>query len=386
MTRRRAAPSIVCVTDPAHAADLIPAWAALADHDRAQPFARPELGLSWHRHLGRGELRLWIARSAGDLIGVLPLQRRRRAGMIIDQPLGHGLGAVLTTVTCRDRPEVIEALWSAVFDPSASSGVGGPPGAVVASDLVHDDRQLGGIRNIEGITIDARLSDRCPGIDLTGVASATDHLAGPDRAGLRKKLAKARRSLDGRRWSVTIAERPETVDMALDAVADLYDSAEGDRPRLHLDRPPYRAFHRASLRMLAEHGRAAVLVGAIDGRPAAFDVYVTSGDRAHAVLGRYDPAAAAHAPGQQLMAAGIDWAVERGVASIDLQLGDDLYKRRWATGGYDTLDAVIARDARNVRRARLTMASAELAHRGRRAVGSLNRDRRRRGDRQDRSR
>ncbi len=118
---------------------------------------------------------------------------------------------------------------------------------------------------------------------------------------------------------------------------------------------------------LAERGQVAVLTLLIDEVPAAFDVHVVSGGVAHAILGRFHPSMADHSPGHLLLRAGVDWAVTAGLTAIDLQLGADRYKTLWATGGYDTVDLVVAGTGA-LGPARRVIEATEAAHRLRRGL------------------
>ena len=86
-----------------------------------------------------------------------------------------------------------------------------------------------------------------------------------------------------------------------------------------------------------------------------------SGSVANAWLGRFDPDAAEWSPGHLLLRAGVDWAMSAGVATIDLQLGADEYKRRWADDAYDTVRVIAAPDPARLRSGRLALGAIDAA-------------------------
>ena len=73
-----------------------------------------------------------------------------------------------------------------------------------------------------------------------------------------------------------------------------------------------------------------------------------------------------------LVPAGIGWGavwVSAGPQRIDLQLGADGYKTRWATTSYDTLDTLIAAEGL-LPQARAVVAGIDLAFTAKAALGS----------------
>jgi CelD/BcsL family acetyltransferase involved in cellulose biosynthesis len=72
----------------------------------------------------------------------------------------------------------------------------------------------------------------------------------------------------------------------------------------------------------------------------AFDVCFVVGDRVANWLGRFDPVAAELSPGHLLLRSELRWTHEQGHRLLDLLVGDDEYKLRWATGSYGTLHVV----------------------------------------------
>ena len=157
------------------------------------------------------------------------------------------------------------------------------------------------------------------------------------------------------------------------AIDPIYDAAERSHPRLHLFEDPYRPFLIDALSSAANTDRLAVIVAHLDDQPIAFDVHVKSGSVANAWLGRFDPMAAEWSPGHLLLRAGVEWAISAGLATVDLQLGADEYKQRWADGAYDTLRVIGAADRRRLRAGRAALGLVDTAFDVRRRLSSSGR-------------
>jgi CelD/BcsL family acetyltransferase involved in cellulose biosynthesis len=332
---------------------IAPEWNRLAEERSAQPFALPGLALAWWRELGKGGLSVVTVRNGrGALVGVGPLFSRPRGRLMTLSFLGRGLGAVGQLLIAPAKADIAGVIWSALD----------PDSVLDLVDYRHRGDGFESLRRHDQWLIHAELSDECPVVDLTGVTSVEEFLAAPQRSGLRKKLAKARRSLPEECVSMAVYTEPSDIEAEWNALRSLYDRAEGANPRLHLGRPPLQAFFDSALRDLAAEGQVAITTLTIKGRRAAFDVYVLSGSTAYAILGRFDPDLRDHSPGQLLTERGVQWAIDAGYTTIDLQLGGDLYKQRWSTGSYDTLDVVAATNGHRVARARATLGAVETAY------------------------
>ncbi len=330
-----------------------PAWNRLAEERSAQPFALPGMAIAWWRWLGKGELSVVTARSGqGELVGLAPLFRRSRAGLQTVSFLGRGLGAVGELLIAPAKADIAGAMWSA-FDPAST--------VFDLGDYRHRGAGFEALRHHADWEVHAELRDECPVLDLAGVASVDAYLASPQRSGLRKKLARAHRDLAPREATLSVHTEPEAVLGEWGRLSSLYDRAEAANGRIHLGRAPYQDFFQAALAACAAAGQLAILTLSIGGRRAAFDVYLLSGTTAFVVLGRFDPDLAQYSPGQLLAEHGVQWTIDRGHSVIDLQLGGDQYKRRWATDGYDTL-GIVAAGPKRLTRARATLGTIEVAY------------------------
>ena len=360
MTRSRAKATgsleVEVVTSLDRARSIQDEWTELAVVCDAGPFGHPAFALAWWEHLGKGRLHLVTVRDgAGTLVGVAPFHVRSLGGLDVVRWLGHGLGTVGQLLIGRTKADVASTIWEAV-----------DPGRVALQLLEYRHGGAGLLALRQGRwSVRAELRELCPVIDLRGVAGAAELLDRPDRRSLRKHLAKTDRRLerDSTKVSITRAETLAQIRDALPAVTAVYDAAEAARPRQHLLRGPYRPFLVAAMEDAARAGHLALLVADIDGEPAAFDLHLGIGSTASVWLGRHHPAAAAHSPGHLLLRAGVDWATAAGFDRLDLQLGGDEYKMRWAFETYDTIGVTAAASPRALARLTTTVAAVDTGFR-----------------------
>lgn len=343
---------IEVLTDISKVEAIRPEWNRLAEQQSAQPFGLPGMALAWWQRLGAGELSVVTARNGqGDLVGLAPLFRRTRARMSTVSFLGRGLGAVGELLVAPAKADIAGAMWSAI-----------DPGSTVLDlgDYRHGGGGFEALRHHDQWAVRAALRDECPVLDLRGVDCVGELLADPSRAGLRKKLARVRRDLGSEEASLSVSTDPAAVLDEWQRLQPLYDRAETVNPRMHFGRAPHQRFFEAALAACAGEEQLAILTLSLGGRRAAFDIYVLGGATASVVLGRYDPDLARYSPGQLLAEQGVQWAIDRGATAVDLQLGGDQYKRRWATSSYDTL-GVVATTPRRLLRARAALGMIEVA-------------------------
>ncbi len=295
------------------------------------PFGYPDVALNWWRALGKGHLHIVNARSAdGQLVGLAPFFSRARGPVAVIGFLGTGVGAVGALLQQQGlKADVVGLLLE--------KALGDRRTVLDLYNFRYGAPGVNALRRNANLKTRAELQDECPVISLAGTASICEFLASPNRSGLRKKLAKADRSLTDRDVEYRHATDPDEVMNNWYAIQPLYDRAETDAPRQHFGKGADSDFFEPMLRAMAERRQASITTLWIDGNPAAFDVFLWTSGGANAILGRFDPELAEFSPGQLLLRFGVQEAIEAGAIEIDLQLGDDLYKRRWATGTYDTL-------------------------------------------------
>lgn len=311
---------------------LVEAWDVLAEESSAQPTMTPGFALNWWRHMGKGELALLIARDAqGDLRALAPLHHRRLTGIRTARWLGHGSGVIGHVVAMPDDRLVRAAMWEAITRRFSSAEL---------VDVAERDWEM-----LEGLPVLRSDLNRCPTATMEPGWTMEDYLAGGIRKRARRELARTRKRLvDGHATSeIRCGSSWLEVEALLLMVQKIYDAAEAEWPRLHTLAGKHRTFFRSMLRDAANRGRLDVLVASVNGEPAAFDMMISVGEAGHAILGRYDPSAREWGVGHLLIEAMAARVLERGLQVLNLQLGDDQYKRAWTDGGEDLVRIVTAR-------------------------------------------
>lgn len=326
------------VDDLAGAWALSPAWEELADLCGVGAFARPDYALTWWQHLGQGHLLIVAVHDDRQLIALAPLHERRVGPLKVARWLGHGLGTIAEVLVHPDVPGAADALWSAldtrtrVLDllETRDSGAG----------LVDLARR--GKRN--GYTHRSAVRDGCPTIEL-GPGGAEAHLAAPARKRVRRTVRVARRRMHEAdlAWQVKVADDLDSWCALRPAVQAVYDASEEAQPRAHLLAGDWEPFTAAYLGRLFTQKRALAMVGYINDRPVCFELALLTAYTSASWIGRFAPEAAQWSPGHLLQESAIDLLLLRDVQRIDLLLGEDLYKTRWATGGYKTLEVTHGR-------------------------------------------
>ena len=93
----------------------------------------------------------------------------------------------------------------------------------------------------------------------------------------------------------------------------------------------YRNFLLALRRQPIAVGGIAMRVLRVDGSPVAVKIGCLDGTRLEGFITTYDPAWSAFSPGQIVLADCLSWCQSHGL-SYDFRIGDESYKRDWATG------------------------------------------------------
>ncbi len=307
-------------------------WEALAEACGAGPFARPAYALTWWRHLGHGRLLVATVREGGRLVVLVPLHERSATPYQVARWLGHGLGTVGDVLVEPGSESALNVAWAALARRrrvlelvECRDGLG------VASLAAFS-------RGVRRTTVSSR--DHCPVIPLSG--DGLSHLALPGARNLRSTLSRADRALSTESVSfvIEVVEDAGRFGQILPELRQILDAAEAERPRLNLLRPPYEGFSIGYLREVLAHGRAAVLLGRVDGSPVAFKVVLLDGSTASIWLMRFLPEAARFRPGHLLFREAYRWAAGRGLTTVDLLLGVSQTKNQWSSGTYPTVDAV----------------------------------------------
>lgn len=321
-------------------------WHALAEDVGTRFASRPSYGLSWHRHLGRGPLRVATVHRDERLVALAPLHQRRRLGVRVLRLLGHGLGTVGEFLAADD--EAMRELLSGL----ATTG-----GVLELTHLPESSPLLAAILADDSWTASFAIDDHCPVIDLPEGVRASDLRSRSTlsrAASTRRKLAREGKELEietVRTRREFDARWPDIVDTAALAQSD-----SGDE-RLNLCAPPHDAFTEEFLREEAANGHLLLWGGTFGGRWGSQFATLRTGSTAELWFTRFDPEHGRARPGHLLIESICDQHDEVGVTEVDLLIGRSGYKKDWQTSEY-RVGTLVATPAGN-RTARTQMAAAD---------------------------
>jgi CelD/BcsL family acetyltransferase involved in cellulose biosynthesis len=315
---------IQLVTDLGEVKALADEWRPLAER-RGNAFVTPEWFLAWLRRLGQDwEPRVAVVRAPdGALRGLLPLVGSGRDPQTPRFPLG-------------DR-----------FHPVADAG-DEEAVAIAAAAAVAPDR---GVRSIQLENVDAdgrwwralaeaspaplavveRGESVLPFVELAGL-SWDEFLAGRSRQ-LRSQLGRKLRSLR-KEHDVEFrrTRRSDEVATDLETLFRLHDARWAERPGSSaLQDPALRAFHLDFAAAALEREWLRLTLMEVDGVPIAALYGWLIGGRWSYYQAGFDPAWSGRSPGFLLLAETIREAIEEGASEYDMLLGDEAFKRRFAT-------------------------------------------------------
>src|SRR4051794_18097305 len=316
---------IQLVTDLGEVKALADEWRQLAER-RGNAFVTPEWFLAWLRRLGRDwEPCVAVVRAPdGALRGVLPL-------------VGSG----------RNGPRALRFPLGDRFHPVADAGDEEAVASAAAVALAEDP----GVRSIllENVDADAgwwhalaeaspaplaiveRGESVLPFVDLAGL-SWDEFLAGRSRQ-LRSQLGRKLRSLR-KEHDVLFrrTRRPDELAADLESLFRLHDARWAERPGSSaFSDSAIRSFHLDFAAAALERGWLRLAVMEVDGVPiAALYGWLIGGRRSYYQAG-FDPAWSRRSPGFLLLAETVREAIEEGASEYDMLLGEEAFKRRFAT-------------------------------------------------------
>jgi CelD/BcsL family acetyltransferase involved in cellulose biosynthesis len=313
-------------------------WRALAER-RGDAFLTPEWFLAWLRHCGQGwEPHVAVARtSRGRVRGLLPLVSSTGNGPpeVRVCPIGDRFHPVAAP---GDEKAVAVALAPAIA----------PPGRGLRSLLLENVdadgewwRALAKTSETPLATVE-RNEATLPFVELAGIGW-DEYLAARSRQ-LRSQLGRKLRSL--RREHDVRFRRTQSSEEVPDDLATLF--------RLHdarwtkrssssaLADPTIRQFHHEFARAAFDRGWLRLLVMEVDGAPLAALYGWLIGGRWSYYQAGFDPAWSRYSPGFLLLAETIRAAIEEGASEYDMLLGDEAFKRRFATSSRTVRTVLLA--------------------------------------------
>jgi CelD/BcsL family acetyltransferase involved in cellulose biosynthesis len=133
---------------------------------------------------------------------------------------------------------------------------------------------------------------------------------------------------------VVHATDPDQVDAWLPDVFRLYEARSAVAKRRGVWRTLQgRLFLASWMKALAEEGALDLSILLVDGHAEAFTFVITDPDAHYLYALAFDPASPASrdSPGEQLLVEAMKRAASEGAAHFDFLVGDESYKRSWAT-------------------------------------------------------
>lgn len=329
---------IQLVTEISEVKALADEWRPLAER-RGNAFVTPEWFLAWLRQCGQGwEPRVAVVRtSQGTLRGLLPLLSSKSGGRRALQfcPVGDRFHPV---ADLRDEEAVASA---------AAPAVAPRERGLRSLLLANVDAGAGWWRALAEaspapLATVERPESALPFVELAGL-SWDSYLAGRSRQ-LRSQLGRKLRSLR-KEHDVQLrrTRRSEEVAADLEILFRLHDARWAERPdSSSLADPAIRAFHLEFATAALERGWLRLSVMEVDGVPIAALYGWLLGGRWSYYQAGFDPAWSRHSPGFLLLAETIREAIEDGASEYDMLLGDEAFKRRFATSSRRVRTVVLA--------------------------------------------
>jgi CelD/BcsL family acetyltransferase involved in cellulose biosynthesis len=329
---------IELITEVNEVKALADEWRPLAERI-GNAFLTPEWFLAWLKHCGQDwEPRVAVVHTAeGSLRGLLPLVS-----------LKGGARRTLRFCTEGDR-----------FHPVAEAEDEKAVAVAAAPALAPQDRNFGSLllKNVDAngdwwhalaeespATMAAVRRDEnvLPFVELAGV-DWDEYLAGRSRqlrSQVRRKLRSLRKEHDVRFRRTRTAEE---VAGDLGTLFRLHDARWAERrDSSAFSDPEVRAFHLEFATAALELGWLRLTVMEVDGAPiAALYGWLIGGRWAYYQAG-FDPAWSRHSPGFLLLAETIREAIEDGASEYDMLLGDEQFKRRFATSSREVCTVLLA--------------------------------------------
>jgi CelD/BcsL family acetyltransferase involved in cellulose biosynthesis len=312
------------VESPRRLVELEPEWNDLWDRDPlATPFQAPDWLLPWWSHFGYGQLQTIAVRNGSRLVGLAPLTRTRRPGLVCSRLVTVGAGgsdylhwlidpavgaearrACLQTLAAEVRP------WDVLDLPQWPETVPDP----WAGEPLRWSQQ-------------AIPQEVCPFVPLPvreeGLEAAIPRRMFDKVRYYRRRMAKAGNC------RIEVAGSNQTPEF-LAALFDLHRRRWGARgqPGVFFA-PRIRRFHQEATVRMAGRGRLRLYGLRIDGALRAVHYCLIANRRVLYYAGGFDPDVGWMSPGTLLTAAAMEDGIRAGAREFDLLRGGEHYKYAW---------------------------------------------------------
>jgi len=330
------------IQDPAALAPIREDWNRLVDQS-----ARPNVFLTWEwleawwAHFGAGQrLHALVVRDArGAVVGVGPFCIERVGGPWPARVLKF-LGTKLVSSDYLDilaapglEREVAGAMLHALREDH------GVWDLAELSDLLEDSvglRILGEEARATRCAVGVSTGEWCPYLPLAATREEYFDSLGRSK---RSRLKRAHKAVEGIGCTYTLADGPETLGPALEALFVLHAkrwAARGLSGNLH--DAAVRAFHHRLAGTLGSSGSMRIYTLEREGKAAACDYVLQRGKTVYFYQTAYDPDPAweEYKPGYTLLAHTIEDSVNRGAREFDFLRGREEYKERWTSSVRET--------------------------------------------------
>jgi CelD/BcsL family acetyltransferase involved in cellulose biosynthesis len=317
-------------------------WNRLVDQS-----ARPNVFLSWEwltawwNYLGAGQrLHVLVVRDGnGAVVGIGPFCIERIAGVWPVRVLKF-LGTKLVSSDYLDvlavsglEREVSAAVLHALREDR------GVWDLAELSDLLEDSvglRALGGEARATRCAVGVSTGEWCPHLPLAATREEYFDSIGRSK---RSRLKRAKKAIEGLGCTYTLAETPEALGPALEALFVLHAkrwAVRGLTGNLH--DPGIRAFHHHLAGTLGSQGLMRIYTLEHQGRAVACDYVLQRGKTVYFYQTAFDPDPAweEYHPGYTLLARCIEDSVDRGAREFDFLRGREEYKDRWTSNVRET--------------------------------------------------
>lgn len=306
----------VRVVDPGDVADE---WERLAIGFSANPFVRPGWITAWRHAFGRGQPLVLAAYAEDDLVGVLPLQKRR--GVVSSPTNWH---TPEFGVVSKDD-EVTDALLTAAVRTSRRR----LQVSFVDDALVH---RLGAVATVARRPVLSRVLQRSPRLPLE--TSFADYLAAQSR-NLRRTIKRKRRSAEAvGSLSFTVHEKLDEARLE-EFFAVEASGWKGRNGTAISSDSRTRVFYTEIARWAAARGLLRLTSTRLAGRPVAGDLSLESDGVLYVLKTGSDESFADHSPGVLHHHAAIEWAFSQSLSTYDFTGGADNWKMHWTKSTRD---------------------------------------------------
>jgi CelD/BcsL family acetyltransferase involved in cellulose biosynthesis len=351
------------ITDAAGVAGIAAEWRRLAEL-RGNAFLTPEWFGAWWAHAEdrHDPLVLAARRDGGELAGVIPLAldgtRRPRAISFAASPLGDRFGIA---ARAEDEVEVAEAAMRAL------DGHGAPLIILHRIDLDSAWPEAMAAASGRRLAVVEQGRAELPHVSVAGL-DWEGYVAGRSQK-FRQRVARGlERALERKGIGFAVRETGamDDLDKDLGTLFELHDRRREEGVSSVAD-PRVRSLLRYFAESALGHGWLRLRILEIEGSPAAAYLAWRLGSRYSVYQSGFDPAFAQHSAGMLLLNDTVRSAIgEEGVDDVDLMLGGEGYKWRFAPEAREVRSVVLVGAWRP---ARLLVSGEAMARRRGRALG-----------------